>query len=62
MTMGLREVQPGVPDVPPAEARLRTKVVTDCKETAKSLLDPREPEWGGGGGEQGWTVGSPVRL
>ena len=58
MTTGLREVQPGVPDVPPAEARPRTKIVTD----PKSLLDPREPEWGGGGGEQGWTVGSPVRL
>ena len=27
--MGLREVQPGVPDVPPAEPRPRTKVVTE---------------------------------
>lgn len=27
--MGLREVQPGAPDVPPAEPRPRTKVVTE---------------------------------
>lgn len=30
--------------------------------TPKSLLGPREPERGGGGGKQGWTAGSPVRL
>ena len=36
MTTGLREVQPGVPDVPPAEARPRTKIVTDPKEPAGS--------------------------
>lgn len=38
-----------------------TKAEDEANDRApKSLLDPREPEWGGGGGKQGWTAGSPV--
>ena len=29
--------------------------------TPRSLLDPREPGCGGGGGKQGWAAGGPVR-